>query len=103
MILVTGHLVARPETFDQLLALSLEHVRRSRAEPGCVAHHVHCDAEDPMRLVFVEKWADHPALEAHFALPASKHFVREAVSLSAAPPLIEVFEAAPLEFGVSGG
>ena len=35
MIIVTGSIVARAGSVDELLALSLEHVRRSRTEPGC--------------------------------------------------------------------
>ncbi len=34
MILVTGKALARPERFDELLAVSLEHVERSRAGPN---------------------------------------------------------------------
>jgi quinol monooxygenase YgiN len=31
---------------------------------------------NPLRLVFVEQWADRAALSAHFAVPASRDFVR---------------------------
>ncbi len=34
MILVTGSILAREDTAGELLELSLEHVRRSREEPG---------------------------------------------------------------------
>lgn len=96
MIIVTGSIVARPDTVDALLALSLEHVRRSRAEPGCLAHAVHRDVENPLRLVFIEEWADRPALAAHFAVPASGAFVRAAARLSAGPPGIHVYDATPV-------
>ena len=55
MILVTGTLHARPDTLAELLALSREHVLRSRAEPGCLEHGVAIDAEDAFRLVFFER------------------------------------------------
>ena len=77
-VVVTGSIQARPERIDELLALSLEHVRRSRTEPGCLSHAVHRDVEDPLRLVFVEEWADRAALLAHFAVPASRAFVKAA-------------------------
>ena len=38
MILITGSITAKPETFDALRNGALEHTRRSRAEPGCLAH-----------------------------------------------------------------
>ena len=93
MIIVTGSIEARPETVDDLVTLSLEHVRRSRTEPGCVAHAVHRDVERPLRLVFVEEWADPGALAAHFAVPASRDFVQRAAALAAGPPRMHVYEA----------
>jgi len=93
MIIVTGSIEARPDTIDALVALGLEHVRRSRTEPGCVAHAVHRDVERPLRLVFVEEWTDRAALAAHFAVPASRDFVQRAAELAAGPPAIRVYEA----------
>ena len=95
MVIVTGAILARAETLDELLALSLEHVRRSRQEPGCLAHAVHQDAENPLRLVFLEEWADLDALRAHFAVPASGAFVARARTLAAEPPTMRIYEASP--------
>jgi len=49
MILVTGSVTARQDTFDEVRRLSLEHVQRSRKEPGCISHAVHIDCENPLR------------------------------------------------------
>jgi quinol monooxygenase YgiN len=97
-VVVTGSIQARPERIDELLVLSLEHVRRSRAEPGCIAHAVHRDVEDPLRLVFVEEWADRAALLAHFALPASRAFVKAAAALAASAPAMALYEVEELKF-----
>jgi len=97
MILVTGSVVARDDTFEQVLALSREHVARSRAEPGCLAHAVHRDVERPNRLVFVEQWSDPPALQAHFKVPASRAFGKALAELAAEPPTLEVYDATPLK------
>lgn len=74
-------------------AESIAHCARSRAEPGCIAHNCHYDAEDPDRLVFVEKWANADALRAHFAVPASLHFVEALRTLAKEPPVMEIFGA----------
>lgn len=95
MLLVTGSVRAREDQLDELLAHSLEHVRRSRAEPGCLEHGVYRDAEDPRRLIFVERWHDRAALAAHFALPASRAFVEAVSKLAAEPPEMTVYDAAP--------
>lgn len=96
MILVTGTVIARTDTVDELLAISLDHVRRSRAEPGCISHHVHRHAEDPLTLVFVERWTDIAALKTHFAMPESGETVRRMSALTSAPPTMQVYEAAEL-------
>ena len=93
MILVTGSVNARPEMLPELLQLSLEHVRRSRLEPGCLLHSVHHDVEDPNRLVFIEHWADRDALMTHFRVPASGAFAKAAGDLAAEPPTLEIYDA----------
>ncbi len=97
MVIVTGSVRARPDNLERVLALSLEHVHRSRREPGCLLHSVHHDAEDPLRLVFVEHWADADALRAHFAVPASRTFARDLATLGDGPPEITIYEAQSLQ------
>ena len=97
MILVTGSVTARPGTLDEVLKLSLEHVHRSRTEPGCISHAVHVDAENPLRLVFVERWADRAALLTHFAVPASPAFVKTLQSLAAEASPIDIYDANRIE------
>ena len=76
MILVTGSILVREDSFDDVLRACLEHVERSRKEPGCMSHDVHVDCQNPMRLFFFEQWADEAALRAHFEVEGSKAFVR---------------------------
>ena len=97
MIVVTGSVTARPDTFEEVKKLSLEHVRRSRTEPGCISHAVQVDCENPLRLVFVEQWADRAALSAHFAVPASRDFVRTLRALATGAADIQIYDATRLE------
>ena len=76
MIVVTGSVTARADSFDEVRKLSLEHVHRSRTEPGCISHDVHVDCQNPMRLFFFERWTDEAALRTHFAVEGSKAFVK---------------------------
>jgi len=96
VIIVTGSVRATPDTLDQVLALSLEHVQRSRTEPGCLLHSVHRDVEDPLRFVFVEHWQDRAALRTHFEVPASLAFVTELAALASEQPEMDIYEAQPL-------
>ena len=97
MIVVTGSVTAREATLGEVRKLSLEHVHRSRQEPGCISHAVHIDCENPLRLVFIEQWADRAALKVHFAVPASRDFVRALQPLASAATTIEIYDAAKLE------
>jgi len=97
MIVVTGSVTARQDSFDEARRLALEHVHRSRGEPGCISHSVQVDCENPLRLVFIEQWADRAVLAAHFAVPASRNFVRALGALASAPPTIEIYDATRLE------
>lgn len=97
MIVITGEMVAKPEHIDDALMLSIEHVHRSRQEPGCISHAVHRDAENPLRLVFVEEWTDMAALSAHFAVPASRAFGKSLGTMASEPPKIKIYEAKRVE------
>jgi quinol monooxygenase YgiN len=97
MIVVTGSVTARADSFDEVRKLSLKHVHRSRTEAGCMSHAVHVDCENPLRLVFFEQWADRDALLAHFAVPASREFVRALQSLASEATSIELYESTRLE------
>lgn len=99
MILVLGSITAKPDTFETLRKLAVEHVERSRTEPGCISHDVHIDNANAMKLVFIEKWKDAAALGTHFKVKASIDFVNTARQMGAAAPTIEIYEAAPARIG----
>jgi quinol monooxygenase YgiN len=94
MIIVLGSITVRDGSVDEALALSQAHVDRSRLEPGCISHAVHRDAENPHRLVFVERWADMAALQQHFQVPASRAFVKSLAGLVVEPPQMAIYDAA---------
>ena len=96
MIIITASLLASEDSLDELLRLSVEHVARSRQEPGCLSHGVHRDVENPLRLVFFERWSDLDAVRAHFAVPASGAFVRRAAELAESTSDLELYEASPI-------
>ncbi|MCJ7451570.1 MAG: antibiotic biosynthesis monooxygenase, partial [Steroidobacteraceae bacterium] len=85
--------VVRDGLVDDAVRLSQEHVHRSRAEPGCIAHAVHQDCENPARLVFVEEWTDDVSLTQHFKVPASRTFVAELSAMAIEPPTMTIYSA----------
>lgn len=95
MLIVTGTVTARPDTLDAMLRAALEHVRRSRTEPGCLQHGVAIDAENPLTLVFYEEWQDRATLEAHFQAPGSLAFVKAMRSLAASQTQMKILPVEP--------
>ncbi len=99
MIIITGSAVIRPEHFDAALRLGVEHSARSSAEPGCIAHNCLVDAENPLRIVFVEEWADMAAVKTHFAVPASGEFARTLGAWAEGAPVMKIYEAMEIPRG----
>ena len=99
MIIVTGTLHARADTLAEVLALSREHVARSRGEPGCIEHGVAIDADDPHRLVFFERWADAATLGVHLKLPVSRGFGKAVAALVDEKPTLHIYEASERPIG----
>lgn len=97
MIIVTGSVTARPDSFDVLRQACLDHCERSRTEDGCLSHAVHVDADNPLRLFFYEEWTDLPALQVHFRQPGSAEFIAAVRAHAAASTPPALFEAAPVQ------
>jgi len=92
LIVITGAILARPETFDELRRLCVAHSVRSRKEDGCLHHAVHVDVENPLRLVFVELWRDRAAVAKHFADADARAFVRVVRELAADTTRMALYE-----------
>jgi quinol monooxygenase YgiN len=90
MLIVTGSVTARPDSFDALLEAASAHVARSRTEAGCLSHGVYVDVDDPLRLFFHEEWADRAALDTHFAQAGSLAFMAAVRELAASSTRVRI-------------
>jgi len=93
MIIVTGTVNVKDECFNEALALSLQHVRHSREEPGCVSHDVTQGVDSRNQLFFYEQWQDEASIKTHFALESSQQFVKKLSTLCITPPVLSMFNA----------
>jgi quinol monooxygenase YgiN len=62
-------------------------------EPGCLSHEVSRDVQQPLRFVFVERWSDMAALQAHFRVEASRKFAHSMAELCEATPQLDIYQA----------
>ncbi|MDJ0656537.1 MAG: putative quinol monooxygenase [Xanthomonadales bacterium] len=101
MIIVWGSIETTADNLEMVLSLSLEHVRRSRQEVGCISHDAHIHLEKPHCVVFYEQWQDMATLRDHFAVPESAQFVAAVTELATTVPEIRIFDARPITGGMS--
>ena len=92
-IIILGSVRTSEEGLAELLEASLAHVHRSRAEDGCLSHAVHRDVEDPLLLVFVERWRDHDAVQVHFSQPGSLAFIEVVTRLAVGRTTLDIYQA----------
>jgi len=70
-IMLTGFLICRSlEEADRLSVLLPEHIRLTRAEPGCLKFEVFRSHADPVRFAVSEIFRDRDSFEAHQARAA---------------------------------
>jgi quinol monooxygenase YgiN len=60
---------------------------------GCVSHDVSVDADDPLTLHFIERWADEAALKVHFRVPESRAMWKRLQELAADPGTMRIYRA----------
>ena len=73
MLKVIAQDFIKPDAVDIVLPLYRELVAATRAEPLCIAYDLFEDRKDPGHFIFVEKWPDQAALDAHCQ---TEHFTR---------------------------
>lgn len=64
-IMLRGALLCMPEDVELVLGALPDHIRKTRAEPGCIAFSVSQSDEDPCRFDVAEIFANRAAFEAH--------------------------------------
>lgn len=94
MILITGTVVVPGQNREAFIAAATRHVTLSRQEPGCISHGFAEDVMAPGTFVFLERWRDMDAVQAHFAMPCSRKTVGVIRQLSESSAGVEIHEVA---------
>ena len=64
-VTLTGHIDVPPDRMGQIRAGLIDHIRLTRAEPGCLSFEVTEDAAQPGRFNVAEEFTDSGAFRAH--------------------------------------
>jgi quinol monooxygenase YgiN len=68
-VIVQGVFSIDPKERDRFVEASIEGMRRSRQEEGCLEYVIAADPVDPERAVLTERWASMEDLDRHLARP----------------------------------
>ncbi len=96
MLHLIATLTIKPGSLDAIKKAVQPCIDATRKEKGCISYDLHQSLTDENTLVFVERWSDKAALEAHFREP---HLIawREAGGPYFLGRKIEIIENADVE------
>jgi quinol monooxygenase YgiN len=69
MIFVIATMKTSPENQQVLVEAARDCISKTRKEAGCISYELHQSVSDANTFVFVERWENREALEAHFKAP----------------------------------
>jgi quinol monooxygenase YgiN len=81
MLTVIAQHTARSGRGDDIAAMLRDHVRATRAEPGCLTFIVSRSTDDPESFVLFEQFVDEEAFESHRGSPHFERFVEKGFPL----------------------
>lgn len=74
MLVIAGHVAIDPAKREEAIAASIEMMKATHQEAGCISYTFSADLEDPGRFRIFEEWESDDALAAHFAAPHMASF-----------------------------
>lgn len=69
MLKIIAHIEVVPEYLEEVLAIQLEAVKVTQAEPGCLEYSLFQQVDAPNQLTFVETWASEEEFKIHSGSP----------------------------------
>jgi quinol monooxygenase YgiN len=78
MIFVIATMKTTSENQQAFVEATRECITETRKEAGCISYELHQSVSDVDTFVFVERWENREALEAHFKAPHLANWRREA-------------------------
>ena len=92
MIRLTGHIDIPADRRDAVAAALPDHIRLTRAEPGCLSFDVTPDPDTPGRWQVAELFASRAAFDAHQARAAASAWAKVSAGI---PRAYRIEEVAP--------
>jgi quinol monooxygenase YgiN len=94
-IVVVASFVAQEGKEDEAVAAMQALLEPTHAEDGCILYSLHQGADDPRRIVFVERWESRDHLQRHLGAAHVEDLLGKADDLFSEPGDIVIYEARP--------
>ena len=94
MILILAKSTVKPDYIETFKQHTQELVEKSQAEAGCLSYELFQDLTDPTQFVFVEKWLNQAAIDAHNESDHFKTIVPKLADLRVGPSSVKFYELA---------
>lgn len=96
MIMVIARFEAKPGQRDEVVRLAAACIEATRKEAGCISYELMLSTENPDALVFVERWENRAALDAHSKTEHLNTFKETRAPFVEGPSRLALFEAKEL-------
>lgn len=83
---VVAHIVALPNTVEQVKSILVSIILPTRQEKGCIKYELLQNSNDPTDFTFVEEWESESLLESHLASDHIQKASSQLNNLLATPP-----------------
>ncbi len=97
MIYVVATTKLKPEHQDAYVAGARDCIAATRKEAGCIFYDGHLSVSDPNQFVFVERWENREALNAHGRSDHMKVWRKLSADFKASPTVIEIISDGKVE------
>lgn len=98
MIIVIAKVSVKPECKQELLSLAKGVIAATRAEEGCISYTLLDNTYDPGGCLFVEEWADLPALQKHAGSAHILEWRKQSRDLLTAKTTVTVYQGEKVIF-----
>jgi quinol monooxygenase YgiN len=93
MLVVIAKLMVEPDKKAELFSLAQPLIAATRAEQGCISYTLLDDRNHPNACLFLEQWADKPALERHLKTAHISAWHQKSADLLVGEMDIKLFQA----------
>lgn len=92
--MITAKVYVKPGTEADFIMIARVMIENSNKEEGCMGYMLYQDPYEKTNFIFVERYKNQAAIDAHFATPYFKEFGTKIADMTSKPMEIKIFDIA---------